>query len=128
MNFKSFPLSRKLFFIDATGAVVSAIALGMILPAFQSYIGLPVGTLYQLAVPAVLFALYSGSCFLRNLQHPGPWLAGIGLLNLGYVFYTGYFLFQNQSQVQPLGWAYFIGELLIVITLATVELRQGLKK
>lgn len=128
MNFQAFPLSRKLFLIDAIGAVVSSVFLGLVLPAIQEYIGLSVDILYKLTVPAVLFALYSLSCFLINWKNPAPWLVGIGLLNLGYVVYTAFFLLQNHSRVQPLGWAYFIGEIIIVVALALVELRQGLKK
>ena len=55
---------RTLFLLDAAGACLSAALLGLLLPRFQTLIGLPVPQLYWLALGACVLAVYSGSCFL----------------------------------------------------------------
>lgn len=55
---------KQLFFIDGVGAVVSALMLGTILPAVNSYIGMPVLVLHYLGLLACVFAIYSFSNIL----------------------------------------------------------------
>jgi len=53
---------HKLFLIDACGALLTAVLVGMVLPAFPHYILMPTSILQSLAAVAGVFALYSAAC------------------------------------------------------------------
>ena len=40
---------KKIFLIDGTGAMITTIMLGLVLPAFRSEIGMPIDYLYVLS-------------------------------------------------------------------------------
>ena len=69
--------SKRIFLIDGAGALVSTLALGLVLPAFQSHIGMPSEILYGLAAAPALFLIYDLS--VVRWANPGlaPWLKGI---------------------------------------------------
>jgi len=79
---------HKLFLLDGLGAVVSALSLGLLLPYFNEYVGIPRQTLYTLAVPAVFFALYSLSCYFAKVERWRLFLRGIAVANLLYCCVT----------------------------------------
>lgn len=57
----------RLFLIDAAGAFVSVVLLTLVLPALESYVGMPYRVLYILAAFAViLFLISAGLLFHRN--------------------------------------------------------------
>jgi nucleoside recognition membrane protein YjiH len=117
--------SRKLFLIDGFGAVLSAILLGLVLTSFKPWFGMPVKVLYILASLAVLFALYSFSCFLLNPRNWKPFLKVIAFINLGYYCLTLGLVYLYFADLTSLGLAYFLIEVLIVFVLAAVELNTA---
>lgn len=115
---------RQLFFLDACGALLSALLLGLLLPAFQENIGVPLNVLYWLAGLAALFACYSFTCvaFL-----PGKWpvyLRLVAAVNLLYCCLTAALLCYH-SEITLLGIFYFAGEITVVATLAIFEWRYA---
>lgn len=107
--------------VDGVGAVMSAVFLGMVLPAIQNHIGMPVTTLRFLAAIAVCFAIYSLSCYrFSNPENP-IWLRMIANLNLGYCALTFLLVLAHRSELKVLGWLYFVGEMLVVLGLVWVE-------
>lgn len=113
----------RLFAIDGAGALLSAVLLGVVLPAVQHLIGMPRPALYLLAAFPILFASYDAWCYLRLRKGVAPWLRLIGLANLLYCALSVGLLIYHFSLLTPLGIVYFVGELLIVLFLATLELR-----
>lgn len=116
---------RQLFAIDGAGALLSAVLLGIVLPAVQHLIGMPQQALYLLASLPVLFALYDSWCYWRRPEPYAPYLRIIGTANLLYCLLSVALLIYHFSLLTPLGIAYFVFELLIVLFLAILELRTA---
>ena len=109
--------------IDALGATLSAILLGIVLPPWSDQLGVPNSTLYFLAAWPVLFALYDFVSYRRAAPHHASCLRNIALANLGYCLLSAAFLSYHRETLTAWGWAYFIGEILIVGALVVWELR-----
>lgn len=111
------------FLIDGIGAVVSALLLGVVLVHYQQLIGLPEQVLYWLAGLATLFAVYSLTCYWRTPANWQPYLSFIAVVNLLYCCLTVVLVFLHES-ISPLGGAYFVVEIIIVVTIALLELKK----
>jgi hypothetical protein len=125
MNISSFiekATLRQLFLIDGIGALVSTVSLGVLLVQFNVYIGMPIPVLYLLAGIAALFALYSWSCFFFLKQNKPAYLRAIALANLSYACLTTGLMVYYASLLTPLGFGYFIIEILILFGLVYIEL------
>lgn len=111
-----------LFQVDACGALLSAISVGLVLPSFPNYIKMPELILHLLAGVAVLFALYSAVCALWAGQRWRQLLSIICIANMLYASATmllvGYY-FQNLSVWDVL---YFSGELVVIGLLVWLEI------
>lgn len=114
---------RKIFLIDGIGAAVSACFLGILLISFQEYIGMPTWALTILSLIALLFAIYSFSCFFWVNQNQRFFLRIIAFSNFIYCLITSLFLIQFFKQLSNIGLVYFIFELLIILTLTSIEFR-----
>ncbi|MFN0247052.1 MAG: hypothetical protein ACKV2T_09090 [Kofleriaceae bacterium] len=114
---------RTLFAIDAVGAAVSALVLGLVLPRFESLVGMPPATLYLLAVVPVVFLLYDVGCLLTGRAERPAYLLPIALANLGYCVLSVGYLVRHREHLTPLGWTYFVIEIVVVVALATLEIR-----
>jgi len=116
---------RRLFLIDALGALLSTIMLGAVLTTFEATFGMPVDHLLLLAGIAAGFALYSFSCFFIFPKKWPVFLRIIAVLNLAYSAFTGILLIRLAEQVTLWGFAYFVGEIILVVSLAFWELRRA---
>ena len=114
--------SEKRFLLDAFGAFLTALLLGVILPAFQPFFGMPVTVLYCLAGIAAVFCLYSLGCHFRAGDQWRPLLRAIALANLAYCCLTMGLVVYWWEQLTALGVLYFVGEAGIVLGLAGMEL------
>ena len=114
-----------LFRIDVIGAAVSCLALGLLLPQLQPHIGMPAQALHVLAAIPIAFVVYDLACLATRRAERAAWLRPIALANLGYCAISAGFLVRHRDELAPLGWAYFVIEIAIVLALATVELRAA---
>lgn len=112
---------KTVFLLDGLGAVVSCLCLGAVLPAVQSWIGMPTAVLHGLALVAGSFALYSLSCFFFANHDKPRWLLGIIALNLAYCFLSLALLCLFWSDLTTLGVLYFAAEKLIVLGIVLLE-------
>jgi hypothetical protein len=124
MNFSS---QKKLFLIDAIGALVSIFFLGFVLVYLEDKIGMPRNVLYILASIPFFFAIYSFSCYFFIQNNWSPFLKGIALMNLLYCFLTIGLLFFYDHNLTLLGWTYFIVELIILFVLIKIEFKASRK-
>ena len=118
---------HRLFLIDGLGALVSAIMLGVVLPLVQPLVGIPLYTLYLLAVFPILFAIID---FYALFKKPSPiqqYLKIIAACNITYCFLSVAMAYYHRSQITVLGWIYLIIEVIIVGTLALIELNYAKK-
>lgn len=112
---------RTIFLLDGVGALISALSLGVILPAFQEWIGMPHKVLYQLASLATIFAFYSLTRYkFADLSNPN-WLRGIIALNLSYCALSLTLVVTHFESLTALGLTYFILEKVIVLAIVGLE-------
>jgi len=114
---------KKLFLIDALGALVSAFFLGVVLVRFNSLIGMPIETLYVLATLPCFFAVYSFYCYFFVKSNWRPFLKIVAVVNLMYCCLTISLMFFYSVKLELWGWAYFVVEILVIITLVSIELK-----
>lgn len=111
---------NSVFLIDGVGASVSALFLGIVLTTFHESIGLSLPVLFVLSGLALLFAVYSLTCFYTSAPHR-PYLLLIIIANTFYSILTLALVF-FYSSLTTLGIVYFILELLIVSILIYIEI------
>lgn len=119
---------KSLFLIDFIGALVSAIFLGLVLPRFQSYLGIPLSTLYILAVIPIFFFIYSLFGYFKISDKWKPYLKGIAIANTLYCCLTFCLLIYHKNEVTWLAIIYFITEIIIVLSLSFVEYKRANSK
>lgn len=114
---------RTIFLLDGVGALVSGVFLGLVLPSLQPLVGMPVGALRALALVAVVFSVYSLSCF-AFVDHGQPgWLRLLSTCNLIYCAVTLGLVVWYRDQLTLLGFLYFGAEAAIVVALVWLERR-----
>jgi hypothetical protein len=114
---------QRLFLIDSIGAMLSAALLGGLLANFETYFGMPRPQLYILALIAVVFAMYSLTCFFAVKANWRPYLTAIAIANLAYCGLTIALMAYFSLSLTSLGIAYFVGEMVVVGCLVSLELR-----
>lgn len=116
---------RTYFLIDGTGALISALVLGVVMPAFEAAFGMPRQILYFLACLACLFSVYSFSCFFLFMKNWRPFLKRIAVVNLLYCCLTLGLVIWRFAGLTLLGILYFALEILIVVILSVSEWRTA---
>lgn len=111
--------------LDCIGAMISALMLGIFLVEFQDYIGMPKMVLYSLASLALVFAIYSFSCYFIIRTITKSHIRIIAYANLFYCSITLLLVVIYFEQMTILGVVYFIGEVPIIAGLAIVEFKTA---
>lgn len=118
-------VGRNLFLIDFIGATIAALMLGLVVPALNEYINMPLPALYWLAIFAVFFAVYSLCCFLIKPKNWIAFLKLIACLNLSYCVAILVLVIVYSDQLTLIGFIYFSFDILIVGSLALKELKAA---
>lgn len=113
---------KKIFLVDALGAILTAFFLFVMMRQFNEYFGMPKTVLTLLSVIAGLFCIYSTACFLFLKGNWAPFIRFIGFANLLYCFLTIALLIKYYSLVSIIGTLYFLIEIVIICGLSYVEL------
>ena len=109
------PNEKTIFLWDGCGALLSAWLLGVILPYFQPWIGMPTQHLYSLASLALCYAVYDFWCWCwANTLQP-KWLYGVIVANTSHCVLNSVLLCLYTDQITTLGFVYFILEILVVM-------------
>ena len=116
---------RTLFVIDGAGALLSALLLGVVLPRFASFFGMPREVLHLLAGFPVLFAGYDLFAYFRAADRQARSLRLIALANWGYCLLSATMVVRHLEQLTGWGLAYFGLEILVVAALAAYEWRTA---
>lgn len=114
---------RQLFLIDAAGGLLSAIMLGVVLVRLQAWVGIPTSVLYTLAVFPLVFMVYDLVCYWVGGTARPTLMKIIAYLNFGYCGLSISAAMQHRSEITMLGWGYVLVEILILILLASYELK-----
>lgn len=123
-NIKGLTLKPKIvFLIDGLGAFLTALFLNIILKTFNEYFGMPLKTLTLLSIIALIFAIYSLSCFVFSDNNLQRLLRPIIVANLTYCILTIGFVINFYSKLTTVGVSYFVGEILIISGLIYIEIK-----
>lgn len=117
--------AKNLFLLDAAGALLSALMLGLVLPYYQEFFGIPLSALRLLAIPPVVFLVYDLVVWSRIKSNHGRWLRIIALANLAYCVFSLGIAYQHAEVMTLWGKGYLVGEILVVVLLAIWELRAA---
>ena len=112
---------KKLFILDAFGAILSAFLLGYLLVELQSLFGIPAKILYILALMPVIFSFYDFYCITKKNNELGYFMKVLAILNFTYCCISMSFAFFHRETITFLGWSYLIIEILIILCLSTIE-------
>jgi hypothetical protein len=111
-----------MFLIDAAGAFVSIILLALVLPSFESVIGMPYRVLYLLAAFAAPLFVFSSLCWLFARERWRMLLNMVAVGNLLYCLISIAAIFWFKGDLTTLGIVYFVGEVIVISSLASIEL------
>ena len=112
---------RKLLIVDGLGATLSGALLLGILRPYHEWIGLPAESIELLGQIALTLAFYSFSVFFFFKKSGSVFFGLLYIFNLCYVLYTISLIFQHYRNLTRYGWAYFSGELMVILFLAYLE-------
>ena len=112
----------KLFLIDSSGALLTAF-LSLFLTKFENIFGIPAKSLYYLSFLGGIFFIYSFTCFLGKVINWAFYLKIIAIANFFYCCLTISLIIYLYQQLTILGLIYFVLEVIIIIVLATIELK-----
>ncbi len=113
---------QRLFVLDGCGALTSAVLLGLVLPRVAAEVGAAPEALQALAAAAVAIALVDGVCL--GWGSPRRGLFVVAVLNMAYPVASALVLAVDGVDLTAMGWAYFVGEALVVWALAGVEVSK----
>ena len=119
---------KQLFLIDSLGGLLSAFMLGIVLVQLETWIGMPTEVLQQLASMACLYFVYSLVCFLLVKKNWQFYMRFVAVANLLYCCLTMVLVMQLHAELTVLGILYFIVEVLIIASLAVIELKVAARK
>jgi len=114
---------KTLFLIDGLGALVTAFFLFVILRTYNVYFGMPQNTLTYLSLIAIIFCLYSITCYFFLKDNWRPFLRTISIANLLYCCWTMGLVIYYYPSLTILGVTYFLAEIIVIFVVVFVELK-----
>jgi hypothetical protein len=124
MNTTILKTPHRIFLIDGIGAILSIVA-GLTAAQFEQYLGIPSELFFRLAIVAACFALYSFTCFFTKVKNWRLFLKNLAIFNLLYcVLITG-LIFYFFEKMSIFGVLFFVGEIGIIVALATFEWKMA---
>lgn len=118
---------KKLFLIDAIGALVTTLLLSQLLARMEHVFGMPKEIVIILAAMAACFSAYSFSCYWMVGAKGKPFLIGIAVANALYCVLTLGLIIYLFHSLPWIGIAYFGVEIVVVVGLVSLELRFAMK-
>ena len=114
---------KKMFLVDGFGAVLTAILMAAVIARFEAVFGLHPNIAYRLSGVAVIFMIYSFSCYFLVSDNWRPFLKGIAIVNGAYCCFTMGLILYYYQPLTALGVTYFLLEIMVVGGLAFFEWR-----
>lgn len=112
---------KRIFLIDAFGALVTSILLFGILAQLETYFGMPSNVLYMLAGIAFCLFVFSLSCFALIKDHWKRFLGILIICNGLYLFISLCLIVNHAEKLTQLGIGYFTIEFIIIGILIAIE-------
>lgn len=118
--------TKRIFLIDAFGALLTAISLFGILAQFEQYFGMPKKSLYLLSVIAFCLFTYSISCHRLVKSNWKPFLRILIICNILYLLISLGMIIKHSEKITELGWIYFAIEFIVIGIIVNVEYKSYL--
>lgn len=119
---------KRLFLLDGIGALISALFLGMILPAYANLVGLPIYLMKFLASLALVLCIYSLACYFLlpklDVKQNSEYIPNIKIMiysNITYVILTVGLIIYHYKKVKIYGMIYFLGEIITMMFIIVLE-------
>lgn len=114
---------KNIFLLDGFGALLTTLLIFFVLRNFNDFFGLSQNILEYLAVLALVFSIYSVSCYFLVSTHWKSFLKIICIANILYCILTIGILFYNYRDISIFGIAYFLGEIAIISGIVFLEIK-----
>ena len=112
---------KTVFLFDGVGALMSALILGVVLPAYQEFIGMPAHILYVLCSAPAVFSIYDFYAF-KYAEHEDPkWFKRMIIANVSYCVVAGFLFVRHFGDLTGWGVAFFLGEQAVLMALVYYE-------
>jgi hypothetical protein len=117
---------RKLFLLDASGALISSLLIGFLQIPHVEVFGIPPSAFRILLILAIGLMLFSSLCyFFLNTAQLKSFLRKLAWMNTTYLFITLFFIIQYSHQIRMTGWIYYSLEVMVMSLLIVVEYRYS---
>jgi hypothetical protein len=117
---------RKLFLLDASGALISCLLIGFLQIPHVEVFGIPPSAFRILLILAIGLMLFSSLCyFFLNTAQLKSFLRKLAWMNTTYLFITLFFIIQYSHQIRMTGWIYYSLEVMVMSLLIVVEYRYS---
>ena len=123
-----------IFLIDGIGALATSFSLFGIGFLLQEHFGMPKNILYALASVVAFYAIYSFSCYFFLFDKEGKtekkWQSFLKVIiaaNILYCVVMPFLLMFNYETLTVLGIAYFIFEIIVILSLVFFEIKVATK-
>jgi hypothetical protein len=114
---------RKVFLLDAAGALLTALLLLCIVAPFEGFFKMPAAIVYKLSALAGFFWLYSIGCCWFNPTRWKPYLTAIIIANSLYCCLTLALVLYHWQRLSGWGVAYFLVEAVVLCLLVAFEIK-----
>lgn len=84
---------------------------------------MPRHVLFWLALPPIFYAVYDFLCYFGAKENWRSFLKGIAIMNILYCIASACLMYTHAVYLKPLGYIYFIGEIILVLAIAFFELK-----
>lgn len=114
---------KSLFLLDGFGALLTTLLIFFVLRTFNDFFGLSKNTLEYLAALALVFSIYSISCYFLVNDNWKSFLKVICVANILYCILTIAILFYDYQNISIYGIAYFLGEIAVIAGIVFLEIK-----
>ncbi|WP_163396619.1 hypothetical protein [Flavobacterium limi] len=115
---------KNIFLLDCFGALLTTLLIFFVLRTFNDFFGLSKNTLEFLAALALVFSIYSVSCYFLVNSHWKSFLKIICTANILYCILTIGIMFYNCKSITIFGVAYFLGEIIVIAGIVFIEIKM----
>ena len=113
---------KNIFLLDGFGALLTTLLIFFVLRTFNDFFGLSKSILGYLAALALVFSIYSIFCYFLVSDNWKLFLKIICIANIFYCILTIGVVIFNYQNISILGIIYFLGEIIVIVSVVYLEI------
>lgn len=114
---------KNIFLLDSFGALLTTILLYFVLRNFNDFLGLSKDVFEHLSLIALIFFIYSISCYFFVKRNWKSFLKIICTANILYCILTLGIIIYHYQSISIFGIAYFLSEIIVIGLLVSLEIK-----